>query len=264
MSPPKLNRHPYYDRANVYCLNFITLTLSSQQIHSDHEIKHLLLEPFLLTCRRKWNVNYYIWRAEKQENGSLHFHICTNRFIPWNELRNAWNAHQQSLGYITRYRENQKLWHREGFKYRAELSPKRDRAAQLKAYKDGLLHDWNNPNSTDVHSLRHVHNVKAYFVKYLTKQEQSANIDGRLWGCSYNLSNIKGARTFAEGSAGDEIQGILNNPKCKFYKADYFTVIFFDISILSEREFPILYSLWHSYLEDTFPDRFPHWLQPAA
>ena len=264
MSPPKLNRHPYYDRANVFCLNFITLTLSSSQIHSDNEIKSLLLEPFLNTCRKKWKVNYYIWRAEKQENGSLHFHICTNRFIPWNELRNIWNAYQQNLGYVTRYRENQVAWHRQGFRYRPELSKQWNRKAQVKAYKDGLLHDWSNPNSTDVHSLHHVSNVKAYFVKYLTKQEQNANIDGRLWGCSYNLTNLQGARTFAEGSAGDEIHGIMNDPRCKIYKADYFTVIYFPAGILSESDFPILYSLFQCYLSASFPDRFPAWFKSAA
>ena len=194
----------------------------------------------------------------------MHYHICTNRFIPWNELRNVWNACQQSLGYVTRYRENQKLWHREGFKYRAELSPKWDFNSQLKAYKVGLLHDWSNPNSTDVHSLRHVHNVKAYFVKYLTKQEQSANIEGHLWGCSHNLSNIKGARTFAEGSAGDELEKLYTHPKAKIYKADYFSVIYFPAQILTESEFPILNSLWQTYLSDVFPERFPHWLPEAA
>lgn len=257
LTPAQYNIHPYYDRNERFYLNFITLTLSSEQIHSDNEIKSLLLEPFLNTMRQKWQVTHYVWRAEKQENGSLHFHIVTNRFIPWNELRNSWNACQQKLGYITRYRDNQKAWHREGFKYRPELSKNWDKAAQYKSYKDGLLHDWNNPNSTDVHSLRFIKNVASYFVKYLTKQEQSANIEGRLWGCSYNLSNLEGVRTFDEGSISDETAALLKQPGVKLYTGEYFMIIYFPKFKLIAIFCPQLYSMWVEYMIKSQPVYYP-------
>jgi hypothetical protein len=257
LSPKKDNRHPYYNRNSEFYINFVTLTLSSQQIHTDNEIKSLLLEPFLDTCRKKWKVTHYIWRAEKQENGSLHFHIITNRFIPWNELRNVWNAYQQKLGYITRYRLNQKAWHREGFKFRPELSQTWNYAAQLKAYKSGLLHDWNNCNSTDVHSLRHITNVASYFVKYLTKQDQSANIDGRLWGCSYNLSQLPGVRTYAEGTVSDETAELMKQPGVRVFKGDYFMVIYFPVFKLILLFCPQLHNLWIQYMLETQPVYYP-------
>lgn len=257
LSPKKKFSHPYYDRSRPFILNFITLTLSSEQIHSDNEIKSCILEPFLNTCRQKWKITHYVWRAEKQKNGSIHFHIIANRFIPWNELRNCWNLHQQKLGYVTRYRDNQIAWHREGFKYRPELEKSWPRSKQLQAYKDGILHDWNNPNSTDVHSLRFISDVRSYFVKYITKTAQSENITGRLWGCSYNLTDIKGARSFCEGSVSDEINTLVNTPGVTKFTGEYYTALYFDSKILYSGSFPELCSFFEQFLTDTFPDYRP-------
>jgi hypothetical protein len=253
LAPKKNNPHPYYNRSNNFTLNFITLTLSSPQIHSDNDIKSNILEPFLNTCRKKWKVSHYIWRAEKQANGSIHFHIITDRFIPWNELRNIWNLHQQRLGYITRYRDNQTAWHKEGFTYRETLEKKWNRAAQKKAWEDGVIHDWCNPNSTDVHSLRYVKNSRAYFTKYLTKQEQSQNISGRLWGCSVNLSNLKGGRTYAEGNISDELSKFSENPKVRSFSGDYFTCLYFDPALLQSGDYPLIAAVFEDYLMDHFP-----------
>ncbi|GAH86291.1 unnamed protein product, partial [marine sediment metagenome] len=59
----------------------------------------------------------YVWRAEKQENGNIHFHFIVDNFIPWNELRNTWNRIQQNLGYISRFSEAQRLKHINGFSF---------------------------------------------------------------------------------------------------------------------------------------------------
>ena len=45
-------------------INFVTLTLSAPQIHSDNVIKSRLLNNFLVQLRKKWGVKYYLWRAE--------------------------------------------------------------------------------------------------------------------------------------------------------------------------------------------------------
>jgi hypothetical protein len=257
LSPKKKFSFSYESKAGEFILNFITLTLSSQQIHSDNEIKSTILEPFLNTCRKKWKISHYLWRAEKQENGSIHFHIIANRFVPWNELRNVWNLHQQKLGYVTRYRNNQKAWHRDGFKFRPELAAKWNYQAQLKAYKDGILHDWSNPNSTDVHSLRFVGNVRAYIAKYITKSEQANNIIGRLWGSSENLANLKGGRTFAEGNAGDELEKLSSRPDVRFFKSDFFSCMYFDPKILLSGEFPILADCFETYIREHFSEYRP-------
>jgi hypothetical protein len=250
-------------RAGNYFLSFITLTLSSDQIHSDYEIKRNCLEPFLNEMRKRWKVSNYIWRAEKQANGNLHFHIVSDRFIWWNDLRNSWNYYQERLGYVTRYRDAQKAWHRDGFKCRKNLLKQWSRESQYKAYKSGLRNDWNSPNSSDVHSLKTITSVRSYICKYITKSEQSQDIAGRLWGCSYELTNLKGAQEFADGRIREDIDHLCSSEKCKVYKSDYYTVIFFNRCILRDLLcFDIIASL-DKYLKERFPSYHPPELWPV-
>ena len=64
---PKRRRYHTPDgRSGNYFLNFITLTLSSPQIHTDNEIKRVIMEPFLNEMRKRYKVASYIWRAERR------------------------------------------------------------------------------------------------------------------------------------------------------------------------------------------------------
>lgn len=128
-----------------YKLVFITLTLSSAQIHPDKLIKERLLQPILRQLRNKWKVNNYLWKAEAQDNGNIHFHITTDKYIHWEELRISWNAIQETLGYITR---------------------------------SGI----SNPNSTDVTAVYKAKNVAAYLAGYIGKKDQYKKSDSyELW-----------------------------------------------------------------------------------
>ena len=69
-------------------INFITLTLPFSQLEiSDQEIKRELLNPFLQLLRNRYNFDSYVWKAEAQKNGNIHFHITSNTYIPHEELR---------------------------------------------------------------------------------------------------------------------------------------------------------------------------------
>src|SRR5690554_5071199 len=65
-------------------LVFITLTLSSKQVHDDNFIKRNLLNNFIIYMGRKFDMKNYLWKAEKQKNGSIHFHIVTDVYIKKN------------------------------------------------------------------------------------------------------------------------------------------------------------------------------------
>jgi hypothetical protein len=249
---PKQLPKTLHGKGLFFQLNFITLTLASSQCHSDLELKKQIFEPFLNSLRQKWKVKYYVWRTEKQANGNMHWHICTDKFIHWAELRAVWNNHQNKLGYVDRYRENMREWHANGFNFRPELSKNWPLTKQLKAYKEGILHDWNQPNSTDIHSLKLVTNVRAYFVKYMTKNEQNLEILGRLWGCSENLSHIEGARDVLAGHIEDELCQLMKNQECQVYKTDFFTCVFFDHLILNSGSYPYLYKLFEDYIASKF------------
>jgi hypothetical protein len=207
-------------------ISFITLTLSSEQRHTDNEIKEKLLNQFLIEARKKWGVKNYIWRAEKQKNGNIHFHILSDKFLPWNELRQVWNRIQNKLGYVDQYRAQMLEFHKGGFKVREDLLKKWEYKKQIKAYKDGSRSDWHNPNSTDVHSLRLISNTKAYVLKYVTKDQQAYDVKGRLWGSNYELTNLKGAQMIVDSDFREEITKAFRDHKPKFYKGEYFTVIY--------------------------------------
>lgn len=150
-------------------LTFITLTLSATQHNTDEEIKSKLLNNFLTSARRKWNMKDYIWKAEKQENGNIHFHILSNNYIKHQELRAEWNKIQNKPGfnYVNLHSQNMQEYFKDGF--RIFINSKRTIEQQLEAYNTNKAINWTNPNSTDIHSLYKIKNISAYMSKYLAK-----------------------------------------------------------------------------------------------
>lgn len=266
LSKPKHLRKAPHGKDYSFRLSFITLSLSSTQVHSDQEIKSQLLNQFFIEMSRKWKVPAYVWRSEKQLNGNIHFHIVTSRFIPWNELRNVWNRIQQKLGYVTRYRDNRENWHRNGFRYDPQYSPRWDRQAQYKAYVNGLRTDWDNPNSVDIHSVEHVGNVSSYLCKYISKnakddktlskeQIELLKVSGRLWGCSVNLSHLQGGRTDVDTIIEQEFERIFKSQYVFQVHAQYYSVYYIDYSVLYRLGCKRLLSVFESFVRQKFPDQ---------
>lgn len=236
---------------------FVTLTLSSTQVHSDNEIKSKLLNQFFVEARQKWGVSKYVWRAEKQNNGNVHFHILTDRFIPWSELRDVWNRIQNKLGYVDRYKDNQQLFFKNGFKLRMDLLQKWPEKEQHRAYVQGSKKSWNSPNSTDVHSLQHVHKVAEYLTKYMQKESQTKGLIGRLWGCSSTLSDIKGAQTDIDSKIADELNKLRSIYKPFEVRKDYFSILFVNIQQVFKAGCVALTALIVEY----FATNFNHYIQ---
>lgn len=84
---------------------FVTVTLPSDQMHSDSVINRSCLQPFLQMLKRHHGIENYFWRAEAQENGRVHFHILTDRYIGKEDLQVSWNKAVNRLGYVDRYYE---------------------------------------------------------------------------------------------------------------------------------------------------------------
>jgi len=173
IEPVKPFTSPGSNQTYYMKINFITLTLASKQVHSDNEIKSQCLDHFLTELRQFSPGISYIWRAEAQANGNIHFHITTNRFLPWNVLRNKWNRIQNKLGYIDRHQETMKERFKHGFQFNPNSKMYGDYKTQLKRFKSGLKHNWRQPNSTDVHSVHKIKNVAAYLSKYCTKNKMN-------------------------------------------------------------------------------------------
>jgi hypothetical protein len=240
----------YHGKTFKFKLSFITLTLASQQKHSDHEIKTKLLNQFLIEARKKWHVVNYLWRAEPQKNGNIHFHILCDRFVPWSELRDCWNRIQNKLGYVDRYREERREFHKGGFRVRQELLSKWDYKNQLRAYRTGSKKDWNSPNSTDIHSVVRIKNLPQYLAKYCTKNEGGRKIEGNLWNLSASLSNIKGASEVVDSFMGEELTKICQSFPGEIHKHDYYTIMYVSVNEWSKVVKGDLYDLFLSYVNE--------------
>lgn len=135
----------------TFKVNFITLTLPSPQQHPDQEINSVCLNNFLTVARKKGLKNY-VWRAEAQPStGNIHFHIITDMYLHYEDIRRWWNQSTELLGYVSTFQAK---------------------------------HGHRDPNSTDVHSVKHVRKLASYLSKYCCKN--------RSFGCVGELRRIKG------------------------------------------------------------------------
>lgn len=241
-----------HGRCYKFKISFITLTLSSAQIHSDSQIKEELLNHLLVELRKYYNVKNYIWRAEKQQNGNIHFHILCDKFIPWSELRDRWNRIQNKLGYVNRYRDQMRSFHQKGFQVRDALLKHWPLEKQVQAYKSGKATDWNSPNSTDIHSVVKTYRIKAYILKYLTKNEENKNILGRMWGCNMELSQIRGGQVVVDSEIEKEIGIIVDSYPESLYESDHFSSIDIPLHALLELNCTALFRVFSQFMMDHF------------
>jgi hypothetical protein len=255
--------NPKFRSTFNFKVNFITLTLASTQIHSHQDIKSKLLNQFFVEAKKKWNFYNYVWRAELQKNGNIHFHILSDKFVPFNELRDTWNRIQNKLGYIDRFQQS--------------------------------VHK-KSPNSTDIHSLRQVKNVYKYVTKYMTKEQRhnrirvlrkdiqweevrtsicakkkvgydseretvslgarkflgKSNSLGREWACSQSLSNLTGAREDYNSEYLEEIEKLRKDKQSKEIVKDYVSLYYFNSSTVNETDYPRLNSLLKAYIKLIF------------
>ena len=225
-------------------VNFLTLTLSAPQIHDDNLIKKKLLNTMLVHLRQKWGVKYYLWRAEAQANGNIHFHIACDKYVPWWELRHYWNKVQNNLGYIDRFEK---------------------------------LHGHRDPNSTDIHSVKSIRNLGGYLAKEVAKNSKGSmytglmlkddklipcynpseqiylpdpeakmyrSIGGNLWNLSSILSQVKAKVLIIADKVRDEITAIKRAFRSKVITKDWYEIIYVPVKLWAT---VIKGTLWDNY-----------------
>lgn len=144
------------NRFHDFSIGFMTLTIADQRNDSASDVYKKCLAPFLKWLRYR-GVKDYVWKAELQERGTLHYHIAINEFVHYQFIRDKWNIYQKKAGYLNNF------------------------AKQYGHFK---------PNSTDIHAIQKINNVEAYLTKYLIK-EGGGKIDSKIWDCSTNLKKAK-------------------------------------------------------------------------
>lgn len=190
ISEPKKAIHFDTKKEFMFRINFITLTLPGPQGQvTDKELKQKCLKQWLETWKDRLPGMSYVWRAERQKNGNLHFHLLTDRYIHYKEIRDTWNAALGSTGLVERFREK---------------------------------HGHSHPNSTDVHAVKAIRNLAAYIAKYMSKTESTSQpIDGRVWDCSRNLKRKDMCAFPASGADYDRFQEIMNAHTPQAFATEY-------------------------------------------
>ena len=155
-SPEKWIYNPVTKKSQHHKISFITLTLPNVETAKDAKFTHkYLLQPMLRILRTKYKMKSYVWKCELQKNDSIHYHITTDLFMPWEQLRQHWNALLGKNGMLAEFQK---------------------------------MYGHDNPNSVDIHSVNKVNDLEAYLVKYISKEYQnSKKLAGKVWDCSKNL-----------------------------------------------------------------------------
>ena len=199
-------------RTIKFRLSFITLTLPASQIHSDQEIKDRCLVPFLQWLRDSAKVKKYVWKAEIQKNGNIHFHITIDKFIHYKRIRQQWNKNLTTLGYIKRFQAQ---------------------------------HNKISPPSTEIKSVKNVKNLGAYLAAYLAPGNNSRNkktkpeyniriISGRLWGVSSYLSKLKSLKITEDFPEFNYLLKYIKGLAVKSFHQDYIHVYYITSDVFNE------------------------------
>lgn len=178
-------------------MSFITLTITTTERNlSGKEAYKLLLRPFLQWLRRQQKVTTYIWKAELQKRGQIHYHLTTPSYINCHRLKNAWNKFQQKAGLLEE-------WYQKKHHY--------------------------NPNSTDIREVRKIKDVAAYMIKEICKSIQNEiSIGGKVWDCSENLKQNKYFTLAAESMHHEFLQMAEENEACDTINGERFKVYKFE------------------------------------
>jgi hypothetical protein len=233
-------------------VNFITFTLPAlAEGIEDGTIKRCL-DNWVKRAKRKYDLKSYVWRAERQLNHNIHFHMITDCWIHYEKIRNDWNAVLRETGLIDKFKE----------KYGHE-----------------------NPNSTDVHAVWKVKNLTQYFVKYMTKNTTQTKtkgkikslkhlpehyttaifkvpytqdhntkkfhyIKGKVWDCSKNLKTKNNCWMLLEGIQAENFDTLANREDVERINDPNFTILFVPIDKWNEYLCKEVREKWDKYLED--------------
>lgn len=131
-----------------YKINLITLTFKNNM--ENDKLARNLLSKWLEMAKHRFKLTHYVWKAETQERGAIHFHIVTNIYIPFEEIRFTWN----------------RLLLKNGFDQRRA----------------------NSTDVEAITGVNNIASYLCEYFTNEKKQEGRRKIDGKIWGCSHGLS----------------------------------------------------------------------------
>ena len=177
-----------------FTINFITLTIpNTVKILDAKEGNKNLLQPFLRVMRKKYQLRGYIWKAEIQKNGQLHYHLTTNAFIHLSDIKDTWNNILDKNGLLEEFKKQ---------------------------------YNHSSPNSTDVHKVYKINDVAAYLAKYISKTEQNAtSLKSKIWDCNLELKAQKLPTLEVDGKIGKELISMLESGECYEFTTEFIQIV---------------------------------------
>lgn len=238
----------------TFRLNFITLTLSEKQKHTDVEFKRLVFQPFLDYLRKyEWldaqrqsrKLKYYFWRAESQANGNIHFHICTDAYIDKRIIQWNWNRFLDKAGYNARspiFAKSQapsthvRSIHKVSkiASYLSKYCGKNSKGVQILAYSKMF----------SIPSRSIIFFTPKKYLPIKDKTKFFRPIFGKLWSCSENLSRLKRSSYRLTEEIEKEIFTYKSKFPKKVFLSDFCQIFKIDATKLLQLNMPFLRSLF--------------------
>jgi hypothetical protein len=217
-------------------ISFLTLTLCAPQMHDDNYIKSQMLNQFITEISKRYIGIRYIWRAEKQRNGNIHFHFLINKYVDWNFARVVWNRLLLKEGYLQLY--TLKFTGISFSDYCQTIGNYSiDKISTYRqAWNKGNECGWTNPPSSWIESLKNSGKAMYYITKYISKREKLVNdqddverekmkIKGHLWFCCQEILLLNGSTENMDYEVQRDLIKLRKLAPESFYNDNFITVI---------------------------------------
>lgn len=182
-------------------LIMITLTLPSAQVEEDKEFKRKYLNNFIIQLKSKFDIDNYLWVAEKQKNGNIHFHLIVDRWCDKIKIAELWNSILNTGNYISEFKKS---------------------------------HGHESPPSVKITGQKQMSNPADYLTKYITKSEKSKPIGGVKWSCSKSLQPLSSLTFLAADWFFDYLYHYRDVLKLKSYTNDFVDIVYFPGNFLKD------------------------------
>lgn len=175
LAPSTYIFNPVTNSHHPFTLNFITLTVySPYRMITGAEAYKTCLAPFLRWFRDKQGLKSYVWKAELQQRGQVHYHLTTDTFIHKDVLQAKWNELQQKAGYLNEFFDTYGRWDAPSTHVKAVKD-----VADMAQYIKKMVANFDK-------KARVPGRVDAIFEMTKTLQNLET-VGGKVWDCSLNL-----------------------------------------------------------------------------
>lgn len=192
----------------------LTLTLPGVATADHKAVKARILDPFFTYCRNVLGLRDYVWVAELQERGEIHFHAIVNQFLPKDKVRAAWLRACDASGIIS-------------------SSGGGSRPA------------------TEIEECRSYSGSRSYAGKYMFKALKCGEIIGRVWSGSHSVCKLGSVSTNEVDQAFDAPAALVEvSARAKEWRQyDHgISIARFDLARVTYRHAPVLYRLFRAHI----------------